>query len=259
MTNTKEEFEQNDMKILFSTKDSIDFTKKISFKDEGKEINKIIIIPGSNSRKVLITDEVKYQIQKYLFNIKTNQFVILNKDYKNPVKKKIKSMDDKNSLVRRCLLHMTENQMTFFFMDKSIESNYNNIIKELKEDKERQFKKEKKEEAKNKKFEELKEGIVKDDKEQKNIEEEKFDFENNYEFDNFIYYRILLLDVYHQLPKEPNKVNEFKKYLNEILDEIRHFMKKNDFNSTESYCNNGINKIISMKKILKEKWNEKKK
>ena len=35
-------------------------------------------------------------------------------------------------------------------------------------------------------------------------------------------------------------------------------MKKNDFNSTESYCNNGINKIISMKKILKEKWNEKK-
>ena len=128
MTNTKEEFEQSDMKILFSTKDSIDFTKKISFKDEGKEINKIIIIPGSNSRKVLITDEVRYQIQKYLFNIKTNQFVILNKDYKNPVKKKIKSMDDKNSLVRRCLLHMTENQMTFFFMDKSIESNYNNII-----------------------------------------------------------------------------------------------------------------------------------
>jgi hypothetical protein len=258
MTNTKEEFEQNDMRILFSTKDSIDFTKKISFKDEGKEINKIIIIPGSNSRKVLITDEVKYQIQKYLFNIKTNQFVILNKDYKNPVKKKIKSMDDKNSLVRRCLLHMTENQMTFFFMDKSIESNYNNIIKELKEDKERQFKKEKKEEAKDKKFEELKEGIVKDDQEKKNIEEEKFDFEKNYEFDNFIYYRILLIDVNHQLPKEPNKVNEFKKYLNEILDEIRHFMKKNDFNSTESYCNNGINKIISMKKILKEKWNEKK-
>ena len=257
MTSTKEEFDQNDMTILFSTKESIDFTKKISFKDEGKEINKIIIIPGSSIRKVLITDEVRYQIQKYLFNTKTNQFVIVNKDYKNPVKKKIKSMDDKNSIVRRCLLHMTECQMTFFFMDKSIEPNYNNIIKDLKEDKERQFKKEKKEEAKNKKFEELKEGIVKDDKEKKNIEEEKFDFENNYEFDNFIYYRILLLDVYHQLPKEPNKVTEFKKYLNEILDEIRHFMKKNDFNSTESYCNNGIGKILSMKKVLKDNWNAK--
>ena len=256
MTSTKEEFEQNDMSILFSTKESIDFTKKIAFKDEGKEINKIVFIPGSSIRKVLITDEVKYQIQKYLFNIKKNEFVILNKDYKNPVKKKIKSMDDKNSLVRRCLLYMTEGQMTLFIMDKSIEPNYNNIIKELKQDKERQFKKEKKEEAKNKKFEELKEGVVKDDKE-KNIEEEKFDFENNYQFDNFIYYRILLLDVFHQLPKEPNKVNEFKRYLNEILDEIRHYIKKNDFNLTESYCNNGIGKIISMKKILKDNWNAK--
>ena len=34
-------------------------------------------------------------------------------------------------------------------------------------------------------------------------------------------------------------------------------MKKNDFNSTESYCNNGIGKILSMKKVLKDNWNAK--
>ena len=33
--------------------------------------------------------EVRYFIQKYLFNKETNEFMLGNKDYKNPVKKKI--------------------------------------------------------------------------------------------------------------------------------------------------------------------------
>ena len=84
MTSTKEEFEQNDMSILFSTKESIDFTKKIAFKDEGKEINKIVFIPGSSIRKVLITDKVQYKYIKQL-----NRIIEANKDVIVKVKNKI--------------------------------------------------------------------------------------------------------------------------------------------------------------------------
>ena len=212
-----------DISKLLITKDQLDYSKKLTFKDEGKEIDKIVITTGSPDRKVLITDEVRYQIQKYLFNLKTNQFVVFNKDYKNPIKKKIQSMDSNNSIVRKCILQMTESQMTFFIVDKTKEPIYNNIINEFKLDKERQFKKEKKEEAKNKKFEEINSGKIKEDKEI-NKEEEKFEFEKFYEFDNNVYYRILLIDVTHKLPNDPKNINQYKKFLTEMLDEIRHFI-----------------------------------
>ena len=246
-----------DISTLLITKDQLDYSKKLTFKDEGKEIDKIVITTGSPDRKVLITDEVRYLIQKYLFNLKTNQFVIFNKDYKNPIKKKIQSMDSNNSIVRKCILQMTESQMTFFIVDKTKEPIYNNIINEFKLDKERQFKKEKKEEAKNKKFEEINSGKIKEDKEI-NKEEEKFEFEKYYEFDNNVYYRILLIDVMHKLPNDPKNINQYKKFLTEMLDEIRHFIKKKDYNTTESWCNNAISKITSMKKDFKKDWNSNK-
>ena len=258
MTNEEElKKTTKDMSLLLITKDQLDYSKKLTFNDEGIEIDKIIIKTGSSGRKVLISDEVRYQIQKYLFNTKTNQFEIFNKDYKNPMKKKIQSMDINNSIVRKCLLQMTERQMTFFIIDKSKEPVYNNIINEFKLDKERQFKKEKREESKNKKFKEIHSEIIKEEKD-KNKEEEKFDFEKNYEFDNYIYYRILLIDVIHKLPTEPKKINQYKKYLKEMLEEIRIFIKKKDYNSAESWCNNSISKITSMKKEFKKDWNSNK-
>ena len=134
-------------------------------------------------------------------------------------------MDINNSIVRKCLLQMTEGQMTFFIIDKAKEPVYNNIINEFKLDKERQFKKEKREESKNKKFKEIHSEIIKEEND-KNKEEEKFDFEKNYEFDDCVYYRILLIDVIHKLPTEPKKINQYKKYLKEMLEEIRIFIKK---------------------------------
>ena len=43
-----------------------------------------------------------------------------------------------------------------------------------------------------------------------------------------------------------------------MLEEIRIFIKKKDYNSAESWCNNSISKITSMKKEFKKDWNSNK-
>ena len=44
----------------------------------------------------------------------------------------------------------------------------------------------------------------------------------------------------HKLPNDPKNINQYKKFLTEMLDEIRHFIKKKDYNTSERWCNNAI-------------------
>ena len=76
------------MEILLVNKTNIDFNKLVSSKEKDVQLEKIILKTNNSKKRVELSSEVKFLIQKYLYNNETNEFVLINKDYKNPIKRK---------------------------------------------------------------------------------------------------------------------------------------------------------------------------
>jgi len=86
----------------------------------------------------------------------------------------------------------------------------------------------------------------------KTLFESKFDFEDN------LYFRIIIHDVIPQKPNPPNEIKKFIQYVNNMNEEIKKFIEKQNFTEAETWCNACISAIFSMKKDLKKIFNDKK-
>ena len=100
----KEKVDITSMSSLLVTKDDIDFSMQIPFKENGKDIYKIILKKNDSQKRVGQLSEVRFYVQKYLYNKEKKEFLLGNKDYKNPLKKKIDKMTSEEAILRKCIL-----------------------------------------------------------------------------------------------------------------------------------------------------------
>ena len=129
----REKVDVTSMSNLLISKDDIDFTMQIPFKEGKHVINKIILKKNDSQKRIELQSEVRYFIQKYLFNKETNEFMLGNKDYKNPVKKKIDKMSSNEAILRKCLLELFDGHVVLFILEKDIDLNqYEKCLKEQK-------------------------------------------------------------------------------------------------------------------------------
>ena len=111
--------------ILLTKKSLIDFTQKTIFQiDTNKQIIKIFLNKSQSTRKIDLNSNILLQRQIYLFNKKTEEFVLCNKqNYQNKSKKKIANMTAEEAILRKLLLEMFENQQNLFIVSKEIAPN----------------------------------------------------------------------------------------------------------------------------------------
>ena len=111
--------------ILLTKKSLIDFTQKTIFQiDTNKQIIKIFLNKSQSIRKIYLNSNILLQRQIYLFNKKTEEFVLCNKqNYQNKSKKKIANMTAEEAILRKLLLEMFENQQNLFIVSKEIAPN----------------------------------------------------------------------------------------------------------------------------------------
>ena len=212
----REKVDVTSMSNLLISKDDIDFTMQIPFKEGKHVINKIILKKNDSQKRIELQSEVRYFIQKYLFNKETNEFMLGNKDYKNPVKKKIDKMSSNEAIFRKCLLELFDGHVVLFILEKDIDLNqYEKCLKEQK------------------------------------IPEEDY---NKYE--PLIYYRIGIDIILNPHPIEPTKIGDYYSFVNKFYEEIKYLILKENYGDAESWCNAAINKIFGMKKTLKKSFDE---
>jgi len=123
ITNSNSTFEN--FNILLTKKSLIDFTQKTIFQiDNNKQIEKIFINKSQSTRKIDLNSNILLQRQIYLFNKKSEEFVLCNKqNYQNKSKKKIANMTSEEAILRKLLLEMFENQQNLFIVNKDIAPN----------------------------------------------------------------------------------------------------------------------------------------
>lgn len=107
----------SDFQVLTSNK-FFDYTLD---KSENILIQKLIILPSLKAEKVEEKSELKCHIQKYLVNAKTGDLIIINKDFKNIVKKEISKMKREEKILRKLLLGMTSDQIIAYKVDINYE------------------------------------------------------------------------------------------------------------------------------------------
>ena len=107
---------------------SYDLDLKDSFK-----LEKLFIKKSSNSDfRIFENSEIKFFYQKYLINSKTQDLFLINKEYKNIIKKKISEMKLQEKILRKLLLDMMSDEINVFKVDKLHESdNYQQAINSL--------------------------------------------------------------------------------------------------------------------------------
>lgn len=207
------------MEILLVNKANIDFNKLVSSKEKDVQLEKIILKTNNSKKRVELSSEVKFFIQKYLYNNETHEFVLINKDYKNPIKRKINDMKHDEIILRKCLLQLFDEDHVLFILNQQTEpEQYKNAIQSLK---------------------------LTDEKEEQ-------------KFENVIYYRIKVKLIINPFPAEPKKIKDFYSYAKKFYDEIKYWIEKGELTIGEKWTNEIINKIFSMKKEQKKEFNEKK-
>lgn len=250
--------------ILLTKKSLIDFTQKTIFQiDNNKQIEKIFINKSQSTRKIDLNSNILLQRQIYLFNKKTEEFVLCNKqNYQNKSKKKIANMTSEEAILRKLLLEMFENQQNLFIVSKEIAPNdFRDNFKSVFDDFERRTIKEKKEEErlKNKDNKDALKSFTEYNKEDPVLKNEiKTLFESKFDFEDNLYFRIIIHDVIPQKPNPPNEIKKFIQYVNNMNEEIKKFIEKQNFTEAETWCNACISAIFSMKKDLKKIFNDKK-
>ena len=68
----REKVDVTSMSNLLISKDDIDFTMQIPFKEGKHVINKIILKKNDSQKRIELQSEVRYFIQKYIFNKEKN-------------------------------------------------------------------------------------------------------------------------------------------------------------------------------------------
>jgi hypothetical protein len=212
-------------KILSESKSEINFTKIIPLNDFSHNSNsdsteikfgKVIFDCQNSNRRVEEKCEVKFYLQKYLCLKEDLSLKIINKDFKNNVKKTIEKMSIDEGVMRRCLLNLFDGQVVWFVVHKEIDPKQFNIgLKELK------------------------------------IKNEE---ENMYE--DYIYYKFFIESVIYPQPAEPKSLNLFDKYIKKFNDEIRYFISKENYTEGEKWANSIIAKFFTMNKELKKQLTE---
>lgn len=212
----KEKVDITSMSSLLVTKDDIDFSMQIPFKENGKDIYKIILKKNDSQKRVGQLSEVRFYVQKYLYNKEKKEFLLGNKDYKNPLKKKIDKMTSEEAILRKCLLQLFDGHVVLFLIDKTLdEVNFERCLKDQKVPKEE-------------------------------IEH----------YENILYYRVGIDIILNPHPKEPTKVSEFIGFTNKFYEEIKYLIIKENYSDAESWCNAIISKVFTMKKSLKKDFDE---
>ena len=250
--------------VLLTKKSLIDFTQKTIFQiDTNKQIIKIFLNKSQSTRKIDLNSNILLQRQIYLFNKKSEEFVLCNKqNYQNKSKKKIANMTAEEAILRKLLLEMFENQQNLFIVSKEIAPNdYEENFKYVYDDFERRTIKEKKEEErlKNKDNKDALKSFTDFNKEDPVLKNEiKTLFESKYDFEDNLYFRIIIHDVIPQKPNPPNEIKKYIQYVNNMNEEIKKFIEKQNFTEAETWCNACISAVFSMKKDLKKIFNDKK-
>jgi len=266
---------------LLKRKEEIDFSKSSFFEYKKKEkIQKVFLNQISENRKVSQDTEVSIKQQIYFFNKVTNEFILLNKDYKNLFKKKIKIMKD--ALLKKLILEMFEKQQILYIFPKNvIVKEYDSHFKKFKEEFERKKIKEKKEEEKlkklqNKKKEEFKNPIENqslpiinnndnnndNNNNKNNIITEEFkkqiseDFNNNFNIEENLYIKMCIINISIPQPKPPNQLKEYNEYIKIMHNEIKRYIQKQNYSDADSWCNAVIHSVFSPKKDIKKELNE---
>ena len=200
---------KQDHQKLIETKNEILFSNSIIMNlGKKNEFTKIYLRSDDSNRKVDQTSQVLFYIQKYIFA--NEKFVIINSDYKNPIKKKIPDMTKSDSLLREMLLGLKRDEEVLFFFNRA---NDDCLYKDL-------------------------------------IKKSKLPEQTN--FDNIIYYKIILKEITFQKPVVPSKINELSSFFNTILDLTRYYIKSQNYTEAISLSNFGIKNMFEMKKELKQ-------
>ena len=276
-------FDIKDMQSLIIDKSNIGTSNPVTI--DKFTFNKYNLInPPQKAKRVLNSSTVKYFSQTYLFNNISQKFEQCDKTYKNIKKDKISSMKQERKWVRYCLLFMSEEEQSFFEINKEtlgdfyqiqvdnlIKDKKNQKIKELKEIEREKIKEQREKEiAELKQKGEYKEGVVpsKNPLQPQPKKELKIDMnivdniDKNYEFDGKLYYRIYIEDLFIDKPPFPNSAADLVKYVKDFNAEIQRLLKKEMkrsetdknkpkfeySNIAESWCNELINKVMSMGK-----------
>ena len=116
---TQQKFDVKDMYCLLEDKTTIG-SPLIAPIDKFNFNKYNIVNPPLKSKRILNTCTVRYLCQAYVFDLNSQKFEILDKNYKNIKKDKLSSMTQDKKWVRYCLLLMSEGEQTIFEIDKSI-------------------------------------------------------------------------------------------------------------------------------------------
>lgn len=128
---------QNHFSNLVVNKSEIDFTRLIPIQGDINDYTmaRILVQSSESSRRILEKCEVRFYIQKYLCSKEDQSFRIINRDYKNPVKKQIDKMEMQEIQIRKCLLNLFDNQIAWFLVKKDIDpKQFDLAMKSLKEE-----------------------------------------------------------------------------------------------------------------------------
>lgn len=274
---TQQKFDVKDMYCLLEDKTTIG-SPLIAPIDKFNFNKYNIVNPPLKSKRILNTCTVRYLCQAYVFDLNSQKFEILDKNYKNIKKDKLSSMTQDKKWVRYCLLLMSEGEQTIFEIDKSILGDFfktqvDKFFERKKKDKEKELKEIEREKIREKiakEKEELKkkgeyqEGVIpsKNPLPPKPKQEIKIDMDivnavpDKYKLEEKIFYRILTEDVFIEKPPFPNKLKELDTYVKAFNAEIKRLLQKEEkkdkdkreYNLAESWCNEVIAKVINMSK-----------
>lgn len=211
----------NITRTLLILKEELDFTKLIpivdlSQKDSNLQFGKIVISSNNSNRRIEEKCEVRYYLQKYVFNLEENSFKVFNKDYKNPYKRGIDNIKVDESQIRKCLLNCYDSEIVLFVVPKELDkSQWIYAVKDLK------------------------------------ITEENL---KNYE--DKIYYKFMIESVIFPVPAEPKSLQLYDKYIKKFQDEIRYFISKEIYTEGEKWTNQILTKFFNMSNELKKQMTD---
>lgn len=117
------------------SKDDIDFSRIINIEGDKENIKlaKIVIQSKETSRRVEEKCDVKFYIQKYICSLEDKSFKHINKDYKNIYKRSIEKIASHESILRKCLLTLYDEQCVWIIIHKDADpEQYKSVIRDLK-------------------------------------------------------------------------------------------------------------------------------
>ena len=262
----------SDIYSLIEVKSQLEKYKKLSFVLDGKNCEKFMIVHSNSERRITEKTKVGFRYQVCLYNKKNESFEIVEKMYKNMIKKKINEMSKDDFLLRKCLLEMSQGDHIFFSIPLAEETSelFARFKAKLLSAKKNEFKKEYKEDLifklKEERRKKEKSGEKSEEKEGENVpppnynvpEEEMKKVEERFEFEERIYYRIFVEEITRDRPAFPGNFKDVTNYIKCFNTEIKELISRNEINNALAWCNEAIQKVLHMNKKKAEELSQKK-